>query len=149
MTPRTWIRQFISKCLDITHSQWIYRNYTMHHRHNGTIKLKEHEDILRKINAQLNSDPADIPDHSRYLLEIDHSNNIFDKSLEDQQYGLFAIKAARSAGARTSRRRRLSSSSHTPREQSRRCQQVAADGSHTGTLATTGDLTLVAHRSNK
>jgi hypothetical protein len=31
-----WTKQFITKDLQITHSQWIYRNISLHNKHHGT-----------------------------------------------------------------------------------------------------------------
>ena len=33
-----WTKQFISKILQITHSQWIFRNYTLHDKHRGYLR---------------------------------------------------------------------------------------------------------------
>ena len=36
-----WMRQFIPRILRITHSQWIHRNFTLHHHQRGYICMKD------------------------------------------------------------------------------------------------------------
>ena len=44
-----WMRQFISRVLHITHSQWIYRNFVLHDRKRGYLRLKARDDLLAEI----------------------------------------------------------------------------------------------------
>ena len=46
LTIDVWMRRFIGQLLELTHSQWIFRNITKHHHTNGTIKLETREDVL-------------------------------------------------------------------------------------------------------
>ena len=55
--------------------------------------------MLKEINLQLNMAPGEIPESSKYLIGVDLIGDLEQHSLEDQQYWLFAIKAARAAGA--------------------------------------------------
>ena len=45
-----WTKQFISKILQITHSQWIFRNVSLHDRTQGYLWNKEADEILHSIN---------------------------------------------------------------------------------------------------
>ena len=40
LTIDTWMIGFIYQLLELTHSQWIFRNITKHHHTNGTIELE-------------------------------------------------------------------------------------------------------------
>jgi hypothetical protein len=100
LTPHAWIRTFISKILDISHAQWIYRNYSKHHRQKGMLQLQAREDVLREISRQLELPPSEIPESAQYLLEIDHTHDGLDGDFVEQQYWLLAIKAARLDGHR-------------------------------------------------
>ena len=106
LTPQAWIRIFISKILDISHAQWIYRNYSKHHHQKGMLQLQAREDVLREISRQLELPPSEIPESAQYLLEIDHTQDGLDGDFVDQQYWLLAIKAARLDGQRQALGRR-------------------------------------------
>ena len=47
VTPHAWIWKFLSKLLDISHLQWICHNYAKHHHAQGTLCLKDHDDVLK------------------------------------------------------------------------------------------------------
>ena len=40
MNGEDWVRQFITRVLHITHSQWIYRNFSLHDRQRGYLRRK-------------------------------------------------------------------------------------------------------------
>ncbi len=65
-----WMKQFISKILQITHSQWIYRNISLHNKHQGYLHNKRAEHLLKEIESFVDLAPEDIPESSRFLLEI-------------------------------------------------------------------------------
>ncbi len=44
-----WTKQFISKILQITHAQWIYRNIFLHDKQQGYLRHKRSEDLLQEI----------------------------------------------------------------------------------------------------
>ena len=68
------MRGFISKLLELTHSQWIFCSITKHHHTNGTIKLDaKHQDTMKEIERQLNMGLASLPPESKCLLKIDLS----------------------------------------------------------------------------
>ncbi len=46
-----WTKSLISKLLHITHSQWIYRNFTLHDKLCGYLHNKSLEDIKQTIGA--------------------------------------------------------------------------------------------------
>ena len=63
------------------------------------LKKKSAKDVVR----YLDTDPRDVPEESRYLLEID-PEEIMDTTSHRQSYWLLAMKAARCAGRRTAGR---------------------------------------------
>ena len=105
MKIKTWMSQFVSHLLHISHSQWLYRNVTLHHRDHGTIALRQRKEILNEIERHLDLAPADIPLTSRFLLEIPFQELEMAHPTE-QSYWLLAIQAARCAGRRCVRRGR-------------------------------------------
>jgi hypothetical protein len=58
-----WTKTFISKILQITHSQWIYRNISLHKKKHGYLRNKQSEDLLQDIPALSDISPEDIPDN--------------------------------------------------------------------------------------
>ena len=109
-----WTKQFISKILQITHSQWIFRNISLHDKTQGYLRNKKADEILQIINEFADVPPEEIPDDSRFLLEINFTD-LAKSHLETQTYWILAMEAAIKAkslesarGARAKRiRRRL------------------------------------------
>ena len=91
------MKAFITHLLQMSHSQWIFRNYTLHDKQRGYLCLRLRLDILRKIHDLLETPPSNIPPESQYLLELDHSS-MYNARYEDQAYWVLALKAAQRAG---------------------------------------------------
>jgi hypothetical protein len=68
-----WTKQFISKILQITHSQWIFRNIFFHDRKNGYLRNNTADELLEHINSLSEVSPKELPGLSRFLLEINFS----------------------------------------------------------------------------
>jgi hypothetical protein len=100
MTVETWIKTFISHLLHITHSQWIYRNISLHHHRFGAIEHKERHELLREIDILLETDPDEVAEESKFLLEIDFQQ-LQDSPTTEQSYWVHAMKAAVRAGRRS------------------------------------------------
>ncbi len=106
-----WTKQFISKILQITHSQWIYRNISLHDKKQGYLQNKRSEDLLREILELLELSPDKVPEGSRFLLEVNFTE-LTSSHLETQRYWTLAVNAALTAkqldsgrGARSKRTR--------------------------------------------
>jgi len=99
LTGNDWMKAFISHLLQMSHSQWIFRNYTLHDKQRGYLRLRLRSDTLREINELLETPPSEIHPQSQYLLELDHSS-MYNARYEDQAYWVLALKAARRAGRR-------------------------------------------------
>jgi hypothetical protein len=74
LTGNDWMMVFISHLFQMSHSQWIFRNYTLHDKQWGYLRLHLHSDTLREINKLLETPPSEIPPQSQYLLELDYSS---------------------------------------------------------------------------
>ena len=96
MTASSWVKTFISKLLHITHSQWIFRNFMLHERTHGLLRMKEQQAILLQIEALSLSDKNDLPEDSQFLLEFDICR-LHQADYETQCYWVAAVVAARTA----------------------------------------------------
>jgi hypothetical protein len=99
-----WTKQFISKPLQITHSQWIYRNISLHNRQHGYLQTRNTADIMRKIEYLSSLAPKDVLEVSRLLLEINFTE-LSKLHIKTQKYWTLAVKAARTAQELHSARR--------------------------------------------
>lgn len=129
-----WMKGFISKLLHITHSQWIYRNVSLHHQKLGALETRERQHLLRQIDHLTDMDSASVPEESRFLLEIDFEQLRVGMT-ETQRYWVHAIQAAFKAGRRTAQRRQghrsqfdCSTVPREPHQQPHRHQEGAAEG---------------------
>ena len=107
MTGRDWAKHFIGRILAITHSQWIYRNYILHERTRGYLRLQERKQVLLEIERLADLDPAELPESSRFLLEVDFDTLLLDNH-EKQSYWVRAVRAAIRGGRRAATRMRRS-----------------------------------------
>ncbi len=91
-----WTKQFISKLLEITHSQWIYRNVSLHDRCQGYLHTKNAEEIMREIESLSSLAPKDVPKVSHFLLEIDFTE-LSKFHIETQKYWTLVVNVAHTA----------------------------------------------------
>ena len=91
--------KFIAQLLDISHSQWIYRNIAVHHHTRGSLRLAKRKEILAEIKRQLHLPISEIPETHRFLLEV-CPHELERSHPTEQSYWLMAIQAARKAGRR-------------------------------------------------
>ncbi len=97
LTGNDWMKAFISHLLQISHSRWIFCNYTLHDKQRGYLRLRLRFDILREIHELLETPLSDVPLENQYLLELDHSS-MYNARYKEQAYWVLALKAARRAG---------------------------------------------------
>jgi hypothetical protein len=93
-----WTKQFISKILQITHSQWIFRNISFHNRKNSYLQNKTADELLEHINFLSEVSPEEVPKSNRLLLELNFSA-LSKHHLETQGYWTLAVDAALKAKA--------------------------------------------------
>ena len=94
-----WTKSLISKLLHITHSQWIYRIFKLHDKLCEYLHNKMLEDIHVTIKQLAETSSDDIPEGSRFLLEINFGD-LTRSHIENQQYWIIALQAAIAAGRR-------------------------------------------------
>ena len=97
-----WMTQFTRRLIDISHGQWLYRNFTLHNNTNGYLLLQRQEEVLARITQLAASDPSELPEESRFLLEMEPSS-LETAPLLQQEYWAAAMKAALIAGRRVAR----------------------------------------------
>ena len=91
-----WISGLIQQLLQITHSQWLYRNVVVHDSTTGTLIAEHKEELLKEIDRQKDIGVDGLLQEDRYLLEINHED--WDSSNgEREEYWLLAIQSARKA----------------------------------------------------
>jgi hypothetical protein len=94
-----WAKQFILKILHVTHSQWIFRNISLHDKINGYLHKKKSEEIALELELLAGIAPEDVPAKSRFLFEINFSK-LSKSHIESQKYWILAINAALTAQQR-------------------------------------------------
>jgi hypothetical protein len=65
-----WTKQFISKLLHVTHSQWIFRNISLHIKINRYLHKKKSEKVMLELESLAGIAPEDVPAESQFSLEI-------------------------------------------------------------------------------
>ena len=98
LTIDSWLKGFVGKLLELTHSQWIYRCITKHHKTKGTKVLKLREDLFQEINRLLDAGAEGVAPEDRWMLEVD-IQQLQEYSLQDMQFWIHAVEAARSASS--------------------------------------------------
>jgi len=96
MNGDDWMHGFIARLIHISHSQWLLRNFSLHDQQCGFKRLKDKAEVLMKIEELRHTDPNRIPEHSRFLLEID-TNILNTSTFDTQSYWVAAMEAARDA----------------------------------------------------
>ena len=89
-----WTKQFLTRVLDITHRQWLYRDSRIHIRQvEGLISLTDHERILQKVRSLIGTDPMDLLPQHHSLLHIDFEA-LGEGTSNDWQYWIVQVESA-------------------------------------------------------
>ncbi len=88
MTGSNWIKKFVSKLLDISQA---------YNKVKGHLRLSRQAEVLAEIATLSNSRPEEIPEESRFLLELEMVK-LDTALLTQQEYWVAAMTAALSAG---------------------------------------------------
>lgn len=91
-----WIRGVITQLLQITHTQWIYRNVVVHDKMTGTLISEYKLELQKEIDRQLELGAESLLKEDQFLLEI-NLDDLESSNGERQEYWLLAIQAARRA----------------------------------------------------
>ena len=100
MSIKSWMSHFITKILHITHSQWIFRNFMLHDKTLGFLRLKECTEAAIQIDSLMQSRPSSLPHDSQFLFEFD-SDRLLVADSDTQQYWIAAMEAALAAKSTT------------------------------------------------
>ncbi len=96
MSLDKWSSGLITQLLEITHGQWLYRNFMVHDPVSGTIATGKKEELLLEIEHQQDLGDARLLDEDKYLAEV-KLGDLETTSGELQHYWLLAIKTVRTA----------------------------------------------------
>ncbi len=80
-----WMKLLVIHLMQISHSQWILLNLTLHNKQRGYLCLQQCRDLLREINSLLDTPPEEVPEGSWYLLELDFLT-LYNVTFERQSY---------------------------------------------------------------
>ena len=104
-----WMRQFVERLLHMSHSQWLYQNFTLHHYAKGYLRQRAEKEIMDDVNRLTETRPIDIPPESSYLLELPHRP----QPSSTAPYKAYWVLAMRAAKANLRNKERLRATSST------------------------------------
>jgi hypothetical protein len=97
MSAERWTEELITKLLEVTHGQWLYRNIQVHDKDASTLTTLREEEMQMEIEEQEALGSDGLLDEDCYLGEC-NLGDLEDTSGIKETYWLFAIKAAWEAG---------------------------------------------------
>ena len=69
-----WVKIFVGKLLQITHSQWIFRNMTLHDKNGGELRQREAQKMRTEAATFAQTNPMKLREQDHWLLELDGQN---------------------------------------------------------------------------
>ena len=93
MSLDKWCTGLITRLLEITHGQWLYRNYIVHDPMSGTIAMAKKEELLLEIERQRDLGNTGLLEEDKYLAEV-NLEEMATSLGERQHYWLLAIQTA-------------------------------------------------------
>jgi len=93
-TAESWARGLMSRLLQLTHSQWIYRNQTVRFMYNG-LTSTQHDEIIKRMEELLDTDSDDLLLGHRLLLTYDFEE-MGEAPPSERQYWIAEMDAATS-----------------------------------------------------
>ncbi len=97
-----WMAQFVCQLVGISHAQWLYRNFTLHHYAKGYIRLQTEQDIRKEVDLLMDTRPSDLPTKCHYLLELPQIPSTTSSAIHDV-YWVLALKTAKTVTSRDER----------------------------------------------
>ena len=94
MSLDKWCTGLITRLLEITHGQWLYRNYIVHDPVFGTIATAKKEELLKEIERQRDLGNAGLLEEDKYLAEVNLEEMASSLLGKRQHYWLLAIQTA-------------------------------------------------------
>jgi len=89
---KSWSTNIITKLLEMSHSQWLYRNFSLHHHTLGYLHRLEEKNLRKTARELAALQPEAISATSQYLLEIDIEAE--EQIFTSVSYWVLAMKAA-------------------------------------------------------
>lgn len=100
-----WATGLVTRLLEVTHGQWLYRNIVVHDSVSGAKASLRKEEIQMEIEMQQELGEEGLLEEDKYLLEV-NLEDLETTNGERQEYWLLAIRAAREACRLRSERER-------------------------------------------
>mmetsp|Transcript_22570 Transcript_22570/g.32245 ORF Transcript_22570/g.32245 Transcript_22570/m.32245 type:complete len:312 (-) Transcript_22570:282-1217(-) len=91
-----WAQSFSIKLMEMTHGQWLVRNFLIHDKISGMLALERKEELQIAIEEQQEMGLEGLGEEDKYLMEI-NLEDLETTSGEHQAYWLLSVKAAREA----------------------------------------------------
>jgi hypothetical protein len=89
---KRWATAIVTQLQEMSHSQWLYRNFSLHHLTAGYLRRQEEKNLRETARELATLDPSKLPAGSHYLLEIDIESA--EQSFSTISYWVLAMKAA-------------------------------------------------------
>jgi hypothetical protein len=89
-----WMRELITRLLELTHSMWIYRNLVVHDSTAGIHAIRRKEALQMEIERQIALGGEGLEEGDKWMLEVNFSD-LEDSGGDREAYWLMAIEAAR------------------------------------------------------
>lgn len=94
-----WSGKFVSKVLNITHRQWLYRNARIHMKVAEGFTQPAHDAIVSKVLTLMGTDPMDLLPQHRHLLDWDFWE-LGNGSTVKRQYWVASMESALQASGK-------------------------------------------------
>ena len=114
LSIKTWCRGLVTKLLEVTHGQWLYRNVVVHDKITGDVVTRRKEEIQMEIEKQQGLGASGLLQEDKYLMDV-NLEDLECTSGEREEYWLLAIRSARKActlGGRAQNRQQVQEGSH-------------------------------------
>ena len=102
LNGRDWMTRFITKLLEISHTQWLFRNIILHDKIHGFLVATKQQELIKTIELLHNLPAADVPKESQFLLHCD-IDELRGADTSYQEHWIAAMQSACSAGLRLHR----------------------------------------------
>ena len=94
LSVENWAKGLVTKLLEVTHGQWLYRSVVVHDLVGGFEAVKRKQELQVEIERQVELGGEGLDEQDKYLLET-NLEDLEQSSGEDQYYWLLAIQATR------------------------------------------------------
>jgi hypothetical protein len=89
----SWTKQFLTRIINLTRRQWLYRNAKIHIAHVEGITLATHERIMNRTKSLMATDPMDLLPQRRPLLQVDYKT-LGEGPTVDRQLWIASVESA-------------------------------------------------------